>query len=105
MYAIIQDGGKQYQVTPGQAIEIELRDQAPGTPLEFSSVVFYQNDDDVAIGSPYVQGVKVQGIVEKHGKSDKLTIFKYTRREGYKRKIGYRHKYTRVRVQKIVKES
>ncbi len=104
MYAIIQDGGKQYKVAPGQAIEIELREQAPGTPLEFSSVIFYQNDEEVAIGAPYVKGVKVQGIVETHGKAEKLTIFKYIRREGYKRKIGYRHKYTRVRIQKIVKE-
>ncbi|NUM34662.1 MAG: 50S ribosomal protein L21 [Candidatus Brocadiae bacterium] len=104
MYAIIQDGGKQYQVAPGKAIEIELREQEPGTQLEFSTVVFYQNEDEVAVGAPYLQGVKVQGVVEKHGKAEKLTIFKYTRREGYKRKIGYRHKYTRVRIQKIVKE-
>lgn len=104
MYAIIQDGGKQYQVAPGKAIEIELRGQEPGTQLEFSSVIFYENEGEVAIGTPYLQGIKVQGIVEKHGKAEKLTIFKYIRREGYKRKIGYRHKYTRVRIQKIEKE-
>lgn len=104
LYAIIQDGGKQYQAIPGKALDIELRDAAPGTVIEFPQVVLYRSETETVLGTPFVDKIKVEATVENHRRSDKLTIFKFIRREGYKRKIGYRHDFTRVRIQKIVKE-
>ena len=104
MYAIIKDGGKQYKVFPGKAIELEKKDLAPGEKVEFTDVVFYQNKDQVEVGAPFVAKVKVQGVVEKHEKGKKITIIKYRRREDSRSKKGHRQNYVKVRIQKIVKE-
>ena len=104
MYAIIQDGGKQYQAIPGKAIELEHKNQKPGTELEFSDVLFYQNGEEIEIGRPLLKNVKVKAVIEKDIKGDKITIFRYRRRKDSKVKKGHRQKYSRVRIQKIVKE-
>lgn len=107
MYAIIQDGekqGKQYQVAPGKAIEIERKECAPGSPIEFSQVLFYKDKENTEVGTPFVEKVKVKGVVEEHVKGDKITVFKFKRRKDHRRKQGHRQVYTRVRIQQIVKE-
>lgn len=102
MYAIIKDGGKQYQVAPGSIVQIEQRVCDPGTNLEFSEVVYYHNKNVVKIGEPTVPNMKVKGVVEKHLKGDKLFIFHYRRRKDSRKKNGHRQMYTRVRILEIV---
>jgi large subunit ribosomal protein L21 len=104
MYAIIQDGGKQYTVTPGLGIDFERKELPSGSVVEFTQVLFVSDKGQSEIGKPFVENVKVIGVVEREVKGEKLIAFKFRKREDYHRKRGYRHKYTRIRIQKIVKE-
>lgn len=104
MYAIIQDGGKQYKVIPGQSVELEKKEVAPGSPIEFPEVLFYNDDKEILVGTPHVAGVKVQGIVEKQHRGEKLIVFKYIKSGNSHRKLGHRQEYTRVRICKISKQ-
>ena len=104
MYAIIKDGGKQYKVSPGQCVHLEKKDAAPGTPIELTEVIYYQNKQGSEVGTPLLNQVKVKGVVEKHVKGDKIIVFKFRRRKDSRRKRGHRQQYTRVRIQQIVKE-
>ncbi len=104
MYAIVKDGGKNYKVEPGQVIRVEKKDLEAGATVEFPEVMFYSSGDNVQVGTPLVEKVKVEGTVEKHVKGDKVTVFKFKRRKDYKKKQGHRQKYTQVRIDKITKE-
>jgi large subunit ribosomal protein L21 len=101
MYAIIQDGGKQYKVAEGETLLLDLKDIDPGSSIDFNEVLMYSSEDDIRVGTPTVPGVKVTGIVEREEKGDKLTIVKFRRRKSSKTKMGHRQKYTRVKIQKI----
>ena len=103
MYAIIQDGGKQYTVKPGLSIDFERKELTAGSTVEFTEVLFVSDKGEAEVGQPFVQNVKVVGTVVKEVKGEKLIAFKFHRRQDYHRKIGYRHKYTRIRIQRIVK--
>ena len=104
MYAIIQDGGKQYKVAPGQCVHLEKKLAAPGSKIELTDVVYYQGKQGSEIGTPLVSQVKVKGIVEKHVKGDKIIVFKFRRRKDSRQKRGHRQQYTRIRIQQIIKE-
>lgn len=104
MYAIIQDSGKQYKVALGSIIELEKKECDPGKIVEFPNVVYYHNKDEVKVGMPTLPNMKVKGVVERHKKGEKITIFKYRRRKDSRRKRGHRQWYTRVRISEIIKE-
>ena len=104
MYAIIQDGGKQYTVSPGQFVEVEKKDLEVGSNIEFSEVVYYQKDDEVKVGAPTLKNVKVKGVVKGHLKGPKLIVFKFRRRKDSRCKKGHRQKYTKVEILDIVQE-
>lgn len=104
MYAIIQDGGKQYKVMPGKSVELEKKEINPGQPVEFTEVLFYNDDNEVFVGTPHVTGVKVQGVVEKQHRGDKLIVYKFIKSGDSHRKLGHRQEYTRVRICKISKQ-
>lgn len=101
MHAIIKDGGKQYTVSPGKIIEIEKRDLPTGKTVEFPEVIYYHHKDDVRIGKPTLENVKVEGVVEKHLMGPKVTIFFFRAKEDSQRKRGHRQQYTAVRISKI----
>ena len=93
MYAVIETGGKQYQVNEGDVIFIEkLAAEADQT------VVI---DKVVAVGTPYVNGATVEAKVIKNGKAKKITVFTYKPKKGEKRKMGHRQPYTQVRIESI----
>lgn len=102
MYAVIETGGKQYKVAPGDAIEVERLPDTPGEPLEFEKVLFYSDGDDVRCGAPALDGVRVIGSVVTHKRGPKIVIQTYKRRKGARRKKGHRQELTRVQINRIV---
>ena len=102
MYAVIETGGKQYKVAPGDTIEVELLPDKPGEPMEFERVLFYSDGDDIRCGTPALGDVRVIGSVVAHGLGDKLVAATYKRRKGYRRKKGHRQHLTRVAIDRIV---
>jgi large subunit ribosomal protein L21 len=101
MYAVIKTGGKQYRVAQGDVIQVEKLDGDSGTPFTFDDVLLVGTDDDTQIGTPMVDGAKVEGTILEQGRTRKLIIFKFRRRKNYKRKNGHRQHFTRVRIDAI----
>ena len=100
MYAVIANGGKQYKVTPGDVVELELLAGEPGKEVVFEQVLFVGGDKPV-VGTPVVPGVKVIAEVVEHGKSAKVMIQKYRRRKNFYRLRGHRQSYTSVKIKEI----
>ncbi len=101
MYAIIKTGGKQYKVVEGESIVIEKIDVEEGKDVTFEEVLTVIDGDDVKIGQPFVKGAKVTGTVEKNGKGPKIHVFKYKSKKNYRRRIGHRQPFTKVKINKI----
>ena len=101
MYAVIETGGKQYRVTPGESIEVETLAGDAGADVEFDKVLAVMDGDAVKAG-PSVQGVRVRGTIQAHGRGKKDIVFKFKRKKQYKRTIGHRQNFTRVAVSEIV---
>ena len=100
MYAIIATGGKQYRVSEGDKIYIEKIDADVDSTVSFD-VLLVGNDGDVKVGTPVVEGVKVEGKVVGQVRGDKIIVFKYKSKKNYRRKQGHRQPYTKVEITKI----
>ena len=100
MYAIIEDGSRQYRAEPGKPLVLDYRDVQPGQSVELTKVLLYQNGADTLIGQPLVEGARVVGEVTALP-TKKTVIQKFRRRKNYKRLRGHRQWYTRVRIQSI----
>ncbi|HUP27942.1 MAG TPA: 50S ribosomal protein L21 [Chloroflexia bacterium] len=101
MYAIIKTGGHQYRVAPGDTLEVEKLDAAPGTNIELGEVLMVSGDDGVTVGNPLVSGAKVLARVVSQGKGEKLIIFKFKAKKRYRRKTGHRQSLTRIAITDI----
>jgi large subunit ribosomal protein L21 len=101
-YAIVKAGGKQLRVEPGQVVDVELLDAAPGDTVEFNEVLLLATEDSVQYGKPTVDGAKVVGQVMANVKGRKIIVFKYKAKTRYRRKKGHRQKMTRVSIREIV---
>lgn len=102
MYAIVEDGGKQFRVEKGDTIYIETRELAPGaTDIAFDRVLMVGNGADSKIGQPVVAGAKVTAKLDAALKGPKLDIVKFKRRKGYRLKKGHRQNYLRVTIEEI----
>jgi large subunit ribosomal protein L21 len=101
MYAIIVTGGKQYKVQQGDVIYVEKLSAAEGESVTFEQVIAVSKDNGITVGTPTVSGAKVVGKVEKHGKGEKVIVFKYKPKKNYRRKQGHRQPYTKVVIEKI----
>jgi large subunit ribosomal protein L21 len=101
MYAIIQTGGKQYRVSPGDSVKVEKLDGNVGDTVTFDSVLMIGGDKDPVIGTPVVKGASVTGTITEQDKAKKITILKFKRRKGYRKKMGHRQPFTRLRIEKI----
>lgn len=100
MYAIIATGGKQYRVSEGNVIYIEKIDAQVDSTVSFD-VLLMGNDGDVKIGTPVVEGVKVEGKVVGQIRGEKIVVYKYKSKKNYRRKQGHRQPYTKVEITKI----
>ena len=100
MYAIMATGGKQYRVSEGDVIYIEKIDAQVDSTVSFD-VLLMGNDGDVKIGTPVVEGVKVEGKVVGQIRGEKIVVYKYKSKKNYRRKQGHRQPYTKVEITKI----
>ena len=101
-YAIIQTGGKQYKVKAGEILKIErLEDSKPETKIEFKEILAYGDDKTIEVGSPVVEGAKVEADLVENGKNRTILIFKKRRRQNSRRKNGHRQQYSLIRINKI----
>ena len=100
MYAIIATGGKQYRVSEGDVIYIEKIDAQVDSTVSFD-VLLMGNDGDVKIGTPVVEGVKVEGKVVGQIRGETIVVYKYKSKKNYRRKQGHRQPYTKVEITKI----
>ena len=100
MYAIIATGGKQYRVSEGDVIYIEKIDAQVDSTVSFD-VMLVENEGEVKVGTPVVEGVKVEGKVVVQVRGDKIIVFKYKSKKNYRRKQGHRQPYTKVEITKI----
>lgn len=100
MFAVIETGGKQYQVSPGDKIMVELLGKTKGE-VTFKNVLLLNNEGNLKLGSPYIKGASVKAKILGEAKTDKVIIFKKKRRKQYKRTRGHRQKYTVVLIEEI----
>ena len=101
MNAIIVTGGKQYKVAEGDVLFIEKLDVNAGDKVTFDKVLAILDGDKATFGTPVVEGASVEATVEKNGKGKKIRIFKYTPKNGYRKRQGHRQPYTKVTIGKI----
>ena len=102
IYAIIETGGKQYKVSPGQVIDVERLDVAEGDTVELDKVLLIADGEKVTVGKPIVEKAKVVATSQGEGKSKKVIVFKYKPKVRYRKKTGHRQLYTRLAIDKIV---
>lgn len=101
MYAVIESGGKQHRVEPGEVLKLEKLQVAEGETVDFEKVMMIGEGTDVKIGQPYVDGGKVTAEVISHGRGDKVNIIKMKRRKHYRRQAGHRQSFTEVKITEI----
>ena len=102
IYAIIETGGKQYKVTPGQVIDVDRLDVVEGDTVELDRVLFIGDDSRATVGTPTVDGAKVIATSQGEGKAKKIIVFKYKPKVRYRKKTGHRQLYTRLAIDKII---
>ncbi len=101
MYALVEIKGKQYKALKGAELTVDRMDKNPGDVVEFESVLMISDGEQTAIGTPYVEGAKVTAVVNDEVMGKKITILKFKRRKGYRKKQGHRQKYSVLTVQDI----
>ena len=101
MYAIVETGGKQYQVDEGRYVDVELLDGQADSSVVFDKVVMIVNGKKSKVGQPYVANAKAEGTILKNDKAKKVIIYKQRPKKGYRNKQGHRQGFTKVMVTKI----
>jgi len=103
MYAVIETGGKQYRVEPGDVIDVEITSVTGKKvrKVDFDRVLMVSDDKSTRIGSPVVEGAKVTGVLLDEVRGPKIRVFKMKRRKGYRRLQGHRQNLLRVRIENI----
>ena len=101
MYAIVETGGKQYQVEEGRYLDVELLDGEKDSKVVFDKIVMIVNGKKSKVGQPYVTGASAEGTIMLHDRSKKVIVFKQRPKKGYRKKQGHRQGFTRVMINKI----
>ena len=101
MYALIQTGGKQVRVSPGEEVKLEKLPGEVGDPIAFDKVMLVSDGESVKIGKPYLENTSVVGRLTRHGKSRKVLVVKFKKRKGYRRKKGHRQPFSMVKIEDI----
>jgi large subunit ribosomal protein L21 len=102
MYAVIETGGKQYRVQPGDTVVVETLPGESGDAVEFSRVLLISDDESVAVGRPVIEGARVTGQIVEQVLGEKLTVYKFKRRKNYRKRNGHRQQYTAVKIENVV---
>jgi large subunit ribosomal protein L21 len=102
MYAVFRTGGKQFRAEPGARLRVPSLDAEPGSSVLFDDVLIAgDGDEQVHVGTPRVDGASVKAEVLRHGRTDKIIVFKRKRRKGYRKKQGHRQGFTEIRVEEV----
>ena len=101
MYALVEILGKQYKAEEGKSVQVDLVDAEVGAQVTYDSVLAVVNGDDVRFGAPYVAGASVVATLSSNIKGDKVRVYKYHRRKGYRRTQGHRQQYSILTIDKI----
>ena len=101
MFAVFESGGKQHRVVEGEVVRLERLSGAPGESVVFDRVLMVGDGENVAVGTPLVQGGTVAGEVVEQGRGRKIRVIKFKRRKNYMRTKGHRQAYTDVRITAI----
>jgi large subunit ribosomal protein L21 len=102
MYAVVQTGGKQVKLTPGDVVRVESLDAPVGDTVELGEVKLLAGESGLVVDPKQLAGAKVVCKVTAHGRGKKIRVFKYKRRKNYSRTRGHRQNYTQLKVQDIV---
>ncbi len=101
MYAVMNTGGKQYKVAPGDIVRVETLEGQKGDMVEIKDVYMIVDGDTISVGKPMLASAKITAEVVEQGRGEKLLIFKHRRRKGYRRTNGHRQNYTAIKVKEI----
>ena len=101
MYAVIQTGGKQYRVAPGETLRIETLAAEAGQVIELDRVLMIASEEGNRVGRPFIEGGKVTATVTAHGRHPKIRIIKFRRRKHHMKQMGHRQNYTEIRIDGI----
>lgn len=104
MYAIIQTGGKQYKISPGDTIRVEKLKGQTGDTVEIKDVLLYVEGEKVQVGKPLLSNVKIVGEILGQHRAKKVIVFKMKRRKGYSKKQGHRQSFTSLKIKEMSAE-
>jgi len=103
-YAIVEDGGKQYRAVIGESIEVDRYPLEVGEEIDMDRVLLIADDGNVKVGTPFIEGAKIQATVVAQVKGPKVVVFRYKAKERIRSKTGHRQQYTKVRIDAITEE-
>ena len=102
MYAVIQTGGKQYRVAPGDRIRVDTITEEVGAQIELNGLLALANDDGQFLTGQDVANSKITATVTRHGRGEKVIVFKFKRKKQYKRLYGHRQNFTEVTINEVI---
>ena len=102
MYAVFQLSGFQFNAEEGAVIKVPLQKTEKGKKIKLEEVLMIKGDDKVLVGTPLVEGAKIEAEVLGHGKYDKIIIYKYKRRTKYRKTQGHRQDFSEIKINKII---
>jgi large subunit ribosomal protein L21 len=101
VYSIIESGGRQYRAEEGHSFSVERLPYEVGDEVEFDNVLLIANDEQVAVGAPYLPGATVRATIVEQYRGKKILVWKYKPKNRYRRRAGHRQYYTRLRIDEI----
>ena len=103
MYALIEFAGKQFKVEEGSSIKVPYVDGKVGSKVNFEKIIYMDDGKNKMVGTPIVDGVKIDGKIISHGRERKVVVFKFKRRKGYQKKNTHRQEYSILKIGKVGK--
>jgi large subunit ribosomal protein L21 len=103
-YAIVEDGGKQYRAVIGESIEVDRYPLELGEEIDMDHVLLIADGENVKVGTPFIEGAKIEATVVAHVKGPKVVVFRYKAKERIRSKTGHRQQYTKVRIDAITEK-
>lgn len=101
MYAIVETGGKQYRVAPGDVVRVEKLEAEVGSQVVLDKVLAVSKDNSLTVGTPVLAGARVVAKVLDQDRAPKILVFKYKSKKNYRRRYGHRQPFTKLAIEKI----